>query len=286
MLLGAAGILKDREERWQGRVRLLFQPAEEGGAGAERMCREGALEDPPVRRIFGLHVWPWAPTGAIAGRSGTFLAAACSLRVRVIGRGGHAATPHLALDPVVAAAKVIVAIQTLVSRELDPLDSGVVSVASIRGGEAFNVIPPEVEMRGTIRALTLEGLRRLQARLREVAEGVARADRCRAEVEFPGNEYPPTRNDEDCWRLAREVAGEMLGPGSARELSPLMAGEDFAYYAQRVPGCMVGLGVRNEETGATHNVHHPCFKVDEDAIPIGAALHAAFALRSLRELDA
>jgi IAA-amino acid hydrolase len=285
MLLGAARMLKQREDELPGTVKLLFQPAEEGGAGGEKMCQEGALDSPSVQRVFGLHVWPWAPTGSITSRAGTLLASASSLRVRLQGVGGHAATPHLAVDPVVAAAKVIVEIQTLVSRELDPLNSGVVSITAVHGGEAYNVIPPEVEFRGTIRALTLDDLRRLKARVQEVTGHIAAANRCRAEVEFVGNDFPPTVNDAYCWDLARDIGAEMLGPEGVSESPPIMGGEDFAYYLQRVPGCFLGLGMRNEGIGATYNVHHPCFKADEDALPIGTALHVAFSLRSLEELS-
>lgn len=284
MLLGAARMLKNHEDELPGIVKLLFQPAEEGGAGAEKMCQEGALDNPAVQRIFGLHVWPSASIGSITARAGTLLAAASSLRVKLYGQGGHGAMPHLAIDPVITAAKVIVEIQTLVSRELDPLASGVVSITTIQGGEAFNVIPPEVEFGGTIRSLTFDGLYHLQKRVREVAEQIAQANRCRAEVEFPDNDYPPTVNDEYCWRLVQDISIDMLGPQSVSESPPLMGGEDFSYYVQHVPGCFVFLGIGNEDIGATYNVHHPCFKADEDALPIGSALHVAFALQSLVEL--
>jgi IAA-amino acid hydrolase len=284
MLLGAARLLKAREKALRGTVKLLFQPAEEGGAGGRKMCEEGVLEDPPVERIFGLHVWPYSPTGTLTSREGTFLAATTSLRIDVTGKGGHAAMPHQTIDPVVTAAKLIVELQTLVSREQDPLRPAVVTLTAVHGGEAFNVIPPTVQIRGTIRATTLEDLNSLKARLRDVCDLVARANRCAAEVVFPGNDYPPTVNDGACWRLVRDVAGNLLGADSVLESPPLMAGEDFSYYVQRIPGCFAGLGVRNERTGAVHAVHHPAFKADEDALPIGAALHTAFALRALSDL--
>jgi len=284
MLLGAARLLKSREAEIPGVVKLFFQPAEEGGAGGDRMCAEGALENPTVQRAFGIHVWPFTPTGTVAGRAGTFLAAAGTLRIRVMGRGGHAAIPNLALDPVVTASKIVVELQTLVSREMDPLSSAVVSVTTLRAGEAFNVIPPEAELTGTLRALTMEDLRFLQTRVREVAEHVAAANRCEANVEFPGVDYPPTTNDTHCWEVAQEVIGEMLGVESVMESPPIMGGEDFAFYVQRIPGVFVGLGIRSEEEGSTFSVHHPRFKVDESALPVGAALHVAYALRSLEEL--
>jgi IAA-amino acid hydrolase len=284
MLLGAAKLLKAREGELKGTVKLLFQPAEEGGAGGDRMCNEGALDAPKVQRIFGLHVWPFLPTGAIGSREGTFLASAGSLSITIIGKGGHGAFPHLAIDPVTTAAKVIGELQTIVSRETDPLDSAVISVTTIHAGEAYNVIPQEVRMTGTIRSLTLSGMRLLQDRIREVVTHVAAANRCEAVVEFPGNDYPPTVNDGHCWNLAQEIGREALGDDNVGELPPVMGGEDFAYYAQRIPGCFVGLGTGNEADDAVYSVHHPKFKVDESALPIGTALHVAFALRSLEEL--
>lgn len=284
MLLGAARLLKQREDSLPGPVKLLFQPAEEGGAGGERMRSEGALEDPAVQRIFGLHVMPWIPTGEIASRAGTLLAATSALKIIMHGKGGHAAAPHMSVDPVVAAAKAVVEVQSLIARELDPLDSGVVSITTMHGGEVFNVIPQQVELTGTIRALTVEGLRLIQARVKEMVEHVALANRCRAEVDFPGHDYPPTVNDAHCWDLARDIGADLLGESAVSESPPLMAGEDFAYYLEQVPGCFVGLGMQNEAIDAIYNVHHPRFKADEAALSIGVALHVAFALASQAEL--
>jgi IAA-amino acid hydrolase len=284
MLLGAAKLLKAREASLGGTVKLLFQPAEEGGAGGDRMCSEGALDAPKVQRIFGLHVWPFLPTGAIGSREGTFLASAGSLAITITGKGGHGAFPHLAIDPVTTAAKLIGELQTIVSRETDPLDSAVISVTTIRAGEAYNVIPQEVKMTGTIRSLTLSGMRLLQDRIREMSTHIAAANRCEAVVDFPGNDYPPTVNDGHCWNLAQEIGREALGDDNVGELPPVMGGEDFAYYVQRIPGVFVGLGTGNEADDTVYSVHHPKFKVDENALPIGTALHVAFALRSLEEL--
>ncbi len=284
MLLGAARVLKERESTLRGTVTLLFQPAEEGGAGGLRMCEEGALADPPVERIFGLHVWPLLPTGNIGSRAGTFLAATSSVAIEIAGKGGHAAMPHLAVDPVVTAAKVIGDLQTIVSRELDPLDSGVVSITAIHGGEIFNVIPPSVRMIGTLRSLTRSGIELLQERVQEIATHVALANRCEARVEFPGTGYPPTVNDRHCWETAGELGRDLLGEAAVNELAPVMGAEDFAFYLERIPGCFVALGTRNESQDAVYSVHHPKFKADEAALPLGAALHVAFALRSLAEL--
>lgn len=281
MLLGAARMLKARERELPGTVKLLFQPAEEGGAGGKRMTEEGALRNPDVERIFGLHVWTDLPTGVIGSRAGTFMSATSSLAITVRGTGGHAAMPHKCVDPIATAAKLISELQTIIARELDPLEPGVVSITTIHGGDAFNVIPEEVRLTGTLRSTSLEGVRFLQQRVAEVADHVAAGNRCRAVVEFPGEDYPPTRNDAACWEQFQAVAARLLGPEGVREIRPVMGGEDFAFYLQEVPGCFVGLGIRNEEEGSTVSVHNPRFRVDENALPIGTALHVAMALDSL-----
>jgi IAA-amino acid hydrolase len=284
MLLGAARLLKSKESTLAGTVKLFFQPAEEGGAGALRMCEEGVLEDPAVERIFGLHVWPRVPVGTAASCEGTFLAAASFLKVTIHGKGGHAAMPHLAIDPVIVAAKVITELQTIVSRELDPLDPGVVSITAIHGGTASNVIPEKVELLGTIRSLTMEGLNQMQSRAGEIIRAVSKAHRCTASVEYPGHDYPPTINDGQLWEKVKDFTTDLLGEGRVVDVPPVMGGEDFAYYTQHVPGCFVGLGVGNPEIQADFNVHHPLFKVDESALAVGTAMHVCFAIESLAEL--
>ncbi len=284
MLLGAAKILKQNESQVGGTVKLLFQPAEEGGAGGKRMRDEGVLENPAVQRIFGLHVWPQLPTGALGARPGVFLAAAGWVEITVRGKGGHAAMPHLAVDTVLTSAQIITNLQSVISREIDPLDSGVISITMVHGGDAYNVIPETVHLRGTIRSLSLAGLQQIQQRVREVAAQIAQAHRCEAVVEFPGNDYPPTVNDEHCWNVAKDLAGRLVGGEHVVELAPVMGGEDFAYFAEKVPGCFVALGMRNPEIDAVYGVHHPKFKADESVLPLGTAMHVAFALSSLDEL--
>jgi len=284
MLLGAARLLKEREADIPGTIKLFFQPAEEGGAGGDRMCKEGVLENPTVQRAFGIHVWPFAPTGTVAGRAGTFLAATSSLQIVVHGKGGHGAIPQMTFDPVATAAKIVVELQTIIAREVDPLNSGVVTVSMMRAGEAFNVIPPTAELGGTLRALTIDNLHFIQQRVREISEHVAAANRCTVDVTFPGHDYPPTDNDAHCWDVAQDVITELLGEGTAVESPPIMGGEDFAFFLQQVPGVFVGLGIRSEEAGSVWAVHHPKFMMDESALPTGSALHVAYALRSLEEL--
>ena len=285
MLLGAAKLLKGKEDQINGTVKLLFQPAEEGGAGGKLMREEGALKNPAVERIFGLHVWPQMPSGQIGSREGTFLAATSSLNLTVKGVGGHAAVPQLTKDPVLTSARIITNLQSIVSRELDPLDSGVVSITVINGGNASNVIPSNVIVKGTLRSLTMDGLRELQKRVKEIAEGIAQTHGCEAIVEYVGNDYPPTVNDSDMWKFAKGIGIELLGDENVSDLDAVMGGEDFAYYTEKVKGCFVVLGMNNPDIDATYSVHHPMFKADEDALHIGTALHTIFALRSLEELN-
>ena len=285
MLLGAAKILKSKENEFNGTIKFLFQPAEEGGAGGKLMREEGVLENPAVERIFGLHVWPQMPTGQIGSREGTFLAATTFLDLTIKGVGGHAAVPHLTKDPVLTSAQIITNLQSIISRELDPLDSGVVSISAIQGGQAANVIPSEVKILGTLRSLTMDGLKKLQKRVKEIAENIAEAHGCEAIVEYPGNDYPPTVNDGEMWQFAKEIGSKMLGEENVGELDAVMGGEDFAYYTEKVKGCFVVLGMQNKEIDAIYSVHHPMFKADEDALHIGTALHTMFALHSLEELS-
>ncbi len=285
MLLGAARLLKEKEDQINGTVKLLFQPAEEGGAGGKLMREEGALKNPAVERIFGLHVWPQLPSGQIGSREGTFLAATSSLSLTVKGVGGHAAVPQLTKDPVLTSARIITNIQSIISRELDPLDSGVVSITVINGGKASNVIPSEVKVKGTLRSLTMDGLKELQKRVKEIAEGIAQTHGCEAIVEYVGNDYPPTVNDSEMWKFAKNVGIELLGDENVSDLDAVMGGEDFAYYTEKVKGCFVVLGMNNPDIDATYSVHHPMFKADEGALHIGTALHTIFALKSLEELN-
>ena len=286
MLLGAAKILKSIEDDLPGKVKLIFQPAEEGGAGADRLINEGALDNPKVDRVFGLHVWPTLPTGQIASRGGVLLAAAGEFRLTVRGRGGHAAFPHITHDPIVAISQIIGAFQSIVARESDPLSPTVLSVTSVHGGTAYNVVPGEVVASGTIRSLRTEELHRIREAMRRVSENIARAMRCEAVLEDqPGDpDYPATVNTPECWETAKTVAAEFISRSDIHEISPVMGGEDFAFYLEKVPGCFVALGIRNDAIGANHFVHTPFFKVDEEALPLGAAMHVGFALRSLEEL--
>lgn len=284
MLLGAARLLKENEEEIKGTIKLIFQPAEEGGAGGKMMKEQGVLEDPKVEQIYALHVAGTIPTGTLASREGTILAATSTVKILVKGNGGHAAAPHQTIDPVVTGSKIIVELQTIISRELNPLESGVISITMTKAGNACNVIPSTMELQGTIRSLTLEGILKLQTRVKEVAEAIAIANRCEADVTFPGNDYPPTVNDTQCWNLGKLAAGEILGSEQVGEMGPIMGGEDFAYYTLEIPGCFSFLGVGNSDIDAIYDVHHPMFKVDEEALSLGTAIHVNSALKALDSL--
>ena len=286
MLLGAARVLKENEHKINGTIKLIFQPAEEGGAGGKMMREQGVLLDPKVQQIFALHVAGTIPVGTLASKEGTLLAATSSIKILVKGKGGHAAAPHHTNDPVVTGSKIIVELQTLVSRELNPLEPGVISITMANAGSAFNVIPSTMELQGTIRSLTIEGISNLQTRVKEVAQSIAKANRCEAEVSFPGNDYPPTINDAGCWQLGKSAAKEILGEENLIEMpDPIMGGEDFAYYTEEVPGCFSFLGVGNPDIDAVYDVHHPMFKVDEKALSLGTAIHVNTALKALENLN-
>ncbi|EAZ31367.1 hypothetical protein OsJ_15493 [Oryza sativa Japonica Group] len=284
MLLGAAKLLSERKEQIKGTVRLLFQPAEEGGAGASYMIKDGVLDG--VEAIFGMHVDYRMPTGVIAAHAGPTQAAVCFYEAKIEGKTGKAETPHLNVDPIVAASFVILSLQQLISREDDPLHSQVLSVTYVKGGNTIDATPPVIEFGGTLRSLTTEGLYRLQKRVKEVVEGQAAVHRCKGVVQIKRDDYPmypAVFNDEKLHHHVETVGRRLLGPDKVKPGEKIMAGEDFAFYQQLVPGVMFGIGIRNGEVGSVHTVHNPKFFVDEDVIPIGAALHTALAEMYLTE---
>ncbi|KAF0903837.1 hypothetical protein E2562_029935 [Oryza meyeriana var. granulata] len=289
MLLGAAKILKAREHHLKGTVRLLFQPAEESGAGAKRMIEGGALED--VEAIFAVHVSHQHPTSVIGSRTGPLLAG-CGFFKAVIHGGRRSA------DPVLAAASTIISLQSIVSREADPLDSQVVSVAVVNGREhqvgaspsssaaaAAAAEEEEFVLGGTFRAFSNASFYHVRRRIEEVITAQSRVHGCEAAVDFFENQsfYPPTVNDGRMYEHVKAVAGELLGPGRYRDVPPMMGAEDFSFYSQVVPAGFYYIGVRNETLGSVHTGHSPYFMIDEDVLPTGAAFHAAIAERYLAD---
>ncbi|AMQ18100.1 M20 metallopeptidase family protein [Thermococcus peptonophilus] len=278
MLLGAAKIIAEHRDELNGRVRLIFQPAEEGGNGAVKMIEGGALEG--VNAIFGFHVWMDLPSGIIGIRDGPFLAGAGIFNGKIIGKGGHGASPHETVDPIPIAAETVLALQTIVSRNIEPIETGVVSVTSIHGGTAFNVIPEEVEFKGTFRFFRPEVGELIQLRMKEILEGITRAHRAKYELSIE-ELTPPTINAKEMTDFARKVA-EKYGLKYG-EVKPTMGAEDFAFYLQKVPGAFLALGIRNEEKGIIYPHHHPKFDVDEDVLYIGTAMEVVLAFEFLSE---
>jgi len=255
-----------------GEVVLCFQPAEEGAGGAARMIEEGVLEG--VDAAFGLHLWNELEVGQVALAAGPVLAAVDRFEVEIAGAGGHGAIPQRARDPVVAACHVVTALQTVVSRQTDPLDACVVTVGSIRAGDSFNVIPRTARLSGTCRSFARERHARLPEEFTRVVEGVAGGLGCEATVRYERT-CPPTVNEPGCTELARAVAGGVLGAAAVRtEGAAVRAaiGEDFAYFLEAVPGCFLLVGSRNPERGLVHPHHSPRFDFDEDALGHGVRL--------------
>jgi amidohydrolase len=280
ILLGAARLLLDRRDELAGRVKLMFQPAEEGGAGAVRMIDDGLLESPAVDAAFMLHVSHELQAGCVATAAGPVLAGANSFTITVEGRGGHASRPHAAVDPVVVAAHVVTALQTLVSREAPPDRPAVLTLGSFVAGTAANVIPDRAVLKGTIRAYDGELIQQLERRVEETARGVAGALRAEAGVEYHMH-YPPTVNDGAMAELLAGAARAALGPAAVLEAEPVMAAEDFSFVLQRVPGAMLGLGVRAPDWPEPRPVHTARFDLDESALPAGVACMASVALEFL-----
>ena len=274
----AARILASRS--LPGRVRVLFQPAEEGEGGAQAVMRAGVMDG--VELAFGIHLWNELPIGTIGVKAGALMASVDRLRIVIRGRGGHGAKPHRAADPVVAAAHVITALQTIVSREVSPVLPAVITIASIHSGDAFNVIPEEAILTGTIRTFDAELRSSVPARIARVVRGVASGLQCRADVEVrEGN--PAVTNDTRAAELARRAAVRVVGEKQVLEPEPTMGGEDMACYFEKAPGCFVFIGSENVERGLTEPHHSPRFDFDERALAIGCEFLLQVAEEGLRE---
>lgn len=283
MLAGAATLLARRREALPGTVKLLFQPGEEGYGGARILVEEGLLEAAPaVDAAFAIHVDSTLPPGRIALRPGPILASADVLSIDLHGRGGHASMPHLTGDPIPAAAEIVLALQSFVTRRIDVFDPVVITVTRLQAGTTSNVIPATANLLGTIRSTSERARAAAHEGVRRVAGGVAAAHGLEAQVHvLPG--YPVTVNDPGFAAFTRSVGGELLGEAALVEMAaPVMGAEDFSFVLQRVPGALVFLGVRPPGERA-EPLHSNRMTIDEDAMAQGAALHAAMALRFLEE---
>ena len=284
ILLGTARVLSRlaQETPLPRDVTFIFQPAEEGGAGGRRMCEEGALNGSrigsEVRSIYGLHGHVESPVGVVSSRVGPMLAAADEVEIVISGRGGHAAMPHSCTDPVVCAAALVQSLQTLVSRNTDPLDASVISITQMDAGDAFNVIPEQVRLGGTVRSLEASTRVLLEERITQMAEGIAAAHDCQAKVEFIKG-YPVTRNDAQAVERFRTRALDCLPPDRVRTLEhPVMGGEDFSFYGEQVPACFFFLGLLPSETDSMPSLHNARFDFNDDALGTGIEVFCRLAL--------
>jgi amidohydrolase len=281
MLLAATQMLVQRRDSFRGSVKLMFQPAEEGGAGALRMIEAGILADPPVDAAFAIHTAGVHYVGEVAISDNRALASADHIHITVKGRGGHAATPHLNVDPIVVASQIVVALQTLVSREAPPLEPAVITIGSIHAGTTFNVIPDRVELLGTVRTYSRSLQDRLERRIPELVKGIARSLQADADVEYV-RLYPPTINHAGEAQLMRTTVADALGQDANVFGEPVMGAEDFSYVLERVPGAFAFLGVRKPEWTEPRVNHNSSFDMDEACLPLGAAVLVSTALRYLR----
>ncbi|HWV24514.1 MAG TPA: amidohydrolase [Thermomicrobiales bacterium] len=286
ILLGLTRILMERRDQFSGTVKVLFQPAEElPPGGAKGMIEAGVLNDPPIEAVFGLHMSQGDPVGKIIVGAGPVMAAADGFEIIVHGKGGHGAYPHECVDPVVVGAQIVVALQTLVSRNVDPMDSAVVSTCVFQSGDAFNVIPDTARLAGTVRTFQPETRDLLEKRINEVASGVAKALGAEAEVTYTRG-YPATVNDEAMTQLAREAAISVVGEENVVELQPKMGAEDFSYFLEQKPGSYFFVGSNNPEKGLVWGHHHPKFDIDEESLGAGLATMATSVLTYLTRDEA
>lgn len=277
MLLGAARILSERLPRGlTGAVKVIFQPAEEGGAGGLKMVEEGVLENPKVDRVLAMHVFPTLRVGEVGITPGAALASVDDFVIRVLGKGSHAAHPHTARDPILAGAALIQALQGVVSRATDPLESLVLSVTRFHAGTAFNVIPEEAEIWGTIRALEETVRCKAHSCLERIAHGVASAHGVEMELEIRRG-YPVLRNDPQVTAFVEEVASGLLGGHRVLRLPPSMGSEDFSYFLQRCPGAFMVIGCCEPQGGPAPMLHTPQFDVCEEVLPLGVELFVRMA---------
>ena len=273
MLLGAAKVIYQNRSQLKGTIKLLFQPAEEGGGGGKLIVDEGHLDD--VDRIFGIHVWQDLESGVIGTRKGGLLASADEFGVTIKGKGGHAAAPHQSIDPTAVLIDIYNAIQKIVTREIDPFENVIITTPMLEASDAFNVIPGQATLKGTFRTMDPKVREHIMKRIPEIVEGYAKAWRCEGVVNFNEDDmiaYPPLINDAETIDDVIEILKDTdLNPIT---MKPSMGGEDFAFYVQKTKGAFFTLGILNEEKGITAPHHHPKFRVDESILWKGTALYS------------
>lgn len=274
ILLGAAKILAELKDEWEGTVKLLFQPGEERNpGGASFMIKEGVLENPRPQGIYGLHVHPGLTLGKLSFRKGRVMASADELYLTIRGKGGHAAAPHLTVDTILVASQLIVSLQQIISRNNNPLSPSVLSICSIQGGHTTNVIPSEVKLMGTFRAMDEAWRTKAHELIRKQVAGMAEATGAEIDLHIDIG-YPTVDNDPVLTGKGWQLAEDYMGKAQVEETEIRMGAEDFGFYTQVIPGCFYRLGVRNEAKGIIHNVHTPKFDIDERAIETGMGMMA------------
>jgi len=274
ILLGASRILQETKDLWEGTVKLIFQPGEEKNpGGASLMIREGVLKNPEPEAIFGLHVHPGLEVGKLSFRGGMVMASADEIYITIKGKGGHAAAPHLTVDTILVASHLVVALQQIISRNRNPLSPSVLSITSVQGGFTTNVIPSEVKLMGTFRAMDEEWRFRAHELIRKQATELVHAMGAEIDLHIDVG-YPMVHNNEALDKVARAEARDFMGADNVLETEVRMGAEDFGYYTRQIPGCFYRLGVMNVEKGITSGVHTPTFNIDESAIEIGAGMMA------------
>jgi len=274
VLLGATRVLQELKGEWEGTVKLIFQPGEEKNpGGASLMIKEGVLKDPTPQAIFGLHVHPGLETGKLSFRGGMVMASADEIYITIRGKGGHAAAPHLTVDTILVASHLVVALQQIISRNRNPLSPSVLSITSVQGGHTTNVIPSEVKLMGTFRAMDEQWRFRAHELIRRQASELVHSMGAEIDLHIDVG-YPMVHNNEALDVVARAEAREFLGADRVLETEIRMGAEDFGYYTQQIPGCFYRLGVMNVEKGITSGVHTPTFDIDESAIEVGVGMMA------------
>ncbi|TAM87288.1 amidohydrolase [bacterium] len=280
MLLGAARILMARRDELAGTLLLCFQPAEEGKGGGREMVNEGVLDDPKVDAAFGLHISSNYPTGVVAWRSGPFFASSDSIEITIRGRGGHGASPHESIDPVFTAAQFITSVQQIVSRNISPLDSGVVTIGAVHGGTTHNVIPDTVTLLGTVRAFDADVRAAMPERIERVLSAACAGTGAAYDYTYIWR-YPVTVNDAAETRLVDELARELFTPARSIEGERTMGAEDFSFYLERVPGSYFLVGAAGD-SGTAKPHHNAAFTIDERALETGVRMMAALGLEAPR----
>ncbi|BDT69431.1 hippurate hydrolase [Comamonadaceae bacterium OS-1] len=288
MLLAAAQYLAEHRD-FDGTVYLIFQPAEEGGGGAREMVQEGLFTRFPMDAVFGMHNWPGMAVGQFALSPGPVMASSSEFKITIHGKGSHAAMPNMGIDPVPIAAQMVLAFQTIISRNKKPIDAGVVSVTMVHGGSATNIVPDSVELQGTVRTFTLEVLDLIEARMRQIADSLCEAFGARCDFEFARN-YPPTINHAAEAAFARQVMADIVGPANVVTQEPTMGAEDFAYMLQAKPGayCFIANGDGDHRAlghgAGPCTLHNPSYDFNDDLIPLGATYWVRLAEAWLKPL--